>query len=103
MSRTAATAWMARPMPSSATSRSSFRQPTEASSAVSQYAVVWSSSSGRSIGPQPTFSSVPNLSFLNRVTRLATITSPWTRRPPVADSLAKTSRGFSVTARFAYV
>ena len=50
-------------------------------SAVSQYAVVWSSSSGRSIGPQPTFSSVTNLSFLNRVTRLATITSPCLRRP----------------------
>ena len=74
-----------------------------ASSAVSQYAVVWSSSSGRSIGPQPTFSSVPNLSFLNRVTRLATITSPWIRRPPVAGASAKTSSGFRVTARLAYV
>ena len=64
MSRTAATAWIARPAPISATSSSSRRQPVAAPSVVSQYAVVWSSISGRSMGPQPTFSSVTNLSFL---------------------------------------
>ena len=31
------------------------------------------------------------------------MTSPWTRRPPVAGASAKTSSGLSVTARLAYV
>jgi len=31
------------------------------------------------------------------------MTSPWTRVPPVAGAVANTSRGLSVTARFAYV
>ena len=107
MRSTLATVWIARPAPTSATSSSSRRHdppgPTAAASGptVSQAAVVWSSSSGRSIGPQPTFSSVPNLSFLNSVTRLATMTSPWTRRPPVRGRSANTSSGLSVTARLA--
>ena len=44
-----------------------------------------------------------NLSFLYSVTRLATITSPWTRDPPVAGADANTSSGLRVTARLAYV
>ena len=31
------------------------------------------------------------------------MTSPWTRRPDVAGASPKTSSGFSVTARLAYV
>ena len=70
MSSTLATAWIARPAPTRATSSSSRRQlppgPTSAASgpATSQAAVVWSSISGRWIRPQPMFSLVTNLSFL---------------------------------------
>ena len=88
--RTLATVWSARPAPSRATSSSSRRQPVAAPPRPSaSRRSSGARSRGGAIGPQPRFSFVPNFSFLKRVTRLATITSPCDRRPPVAGALGE--------------
>ena len=67
-------------------------------------AVVCISCSGMLIEPQPTFSWVWNLSFLNMVTFQATITSPRCRLPAGRSSASsKTSSTLRVMPRSASV
>jgi hypothetical protein len=77
---------------------------TTSAGGTSQQAVVCISCSGMAIEPQPTFSWVWYLIFLNMVTFHATITSPRCRIPAGGWSVSsKTSSTLSVMPRSASV